>query len=332
MKTKKLKIAQIGVGYWGPNLLRNLVSNSRCDLEIVVDISESRRKYVSSLYPEINVSDDENEIFENSSIDAIVISTPVKTHFNLAMKALNSNKHILVEKPMSTKMNEIEKIERVSKKRKLTAMSGHTFLFNSAVNYIKKIIESEDLGKIRYIYSQRLNLGRIRSDVDALWNFAPHDLSIINYWLGNIKPKKINRSGMAYVQKDIEDVSFLNLTYPNDVLVNIHVSWLDPHKIRKMTVVGSKKMIVYDDLGKHKVAIYDKGIDRMAVLGENMDFDKNELYNFNYRSGDVVFPKINWQEPLKKELNHFIDCILEKKKCISDIEHTKSVISILEKS
>ncbi len=124
----------------------------------------------------------------------------------------------------------------------------------------------------------------------------------------------------------------LVLTYPNDVLVNIHVSWLDPHKIRKMTVVGSKKMIVYDDLGKHKVAIYDKGIDRMAVLGENMDFDKNELYNFNYRSGNVIFPKINWQEPLKKEVNHFIDCILEKKKCISDIEHTKSVISILEKA
>jgi len=332
MVDKKIKIGQIGVGYWGPNLLRNLISNSRAELIKVVDISENRRKYVSSLYPEINVSSDVNEIFSNSNIDAVVIATPVKTHFDLAIRGLKSGKHILVEKPMSTKISEVEEIEKIASKKKLIAMSGHTFLFNNAVKYVKKIIDSGGLGKIRYIYSQRLNLGRIRSDVDALWNFAPHDLSIINYWLDDLEPQTVKRSGMAYVQEGIEDVSFLNLTYPNNILVNIHVSWLDPHKIRKMTVVGSKKMIVYDDLAENKVIIYDKGIDRMAVLGENMDFDKNELNTFNHRSGDINFPVISWEEPLKQEVNHFIDCIINGEKCISGIKHTKKVVSILQQS
>lgn len=328
----KIKVAQIGVGYWGPNLLRNLASNPRCELLMCVDLSEDRKNYVKSLYPKIEVSGHVEDVFNNSEIDAVVIATPVKTHYELAIKALKNKKHILVEKPMARTVKEVEEIEFLSEKNELIAMSGHTFLFNPAVKKIKEIISSGDIGEIRYIYSQRLNLGRIRNDVDALWNLAPHDISIIKFWLEDLKPLKVSRNGMDYLQKGIEDVSFLTLTYSNNILVNIHVSWLDPNKIRKITVVGSKKMIVYDDLSKNKIAIYDKGIDRKAVLGENMDFDNNQIFNFNHRSGDVKFPSVNWEEPLSSEINHFFDCIQHKYKCLTGINHTKDVISILQKA
>jgi predicted dehydrogenase len=208
-------------------------------------------------------------------------------------------------------------------------MVGHTFIYNVAVRYLKQLIDSGELGDIRYIYSQRVNLGRIRSDVDALWNLAPHDISIIQYWLNEPEPIHVTRSGMDYVQKGIEDVVFMNIVYPNNIMANIHVSWLDPHKIRRMTVVGSKKMVVYDDIAENKVAIYDKGIDRMAVLGENMDFDDPRSISFNHRSGDVVMPKINWVEPLKIEIEHFLDCIQNGTNCLTGIKHAEKVIKVL---
>jgi predicted dehydrogenase len=209
-------------------------------------------------------------------------------------------------------------------------MAGHTFLYNPAVRAVKEIIDSGKLGDIRYIYSQRVNLGRIRSDVDAFWNLAPHDISIVQYWLDETTPVSVKRTGMAYVQDNMEDVSFLNIEYPNNIMVNIHVSWLDPRKVRRMTVVGSEKMVVYDDLADNKVTIYDKGIDRMAVLGENMDFDYPKPLKFNHRSGDATVPEIDWEEPLKDEIQHFVDCILKKTPCLTGFEHAKKVVSILE--
>jgi predicted dehydrogenase len=258
-----------------------------------------------------------------------VIATPVASHFELAMKALAAGKHVLVEKPMTTSVEEVEQIGNLAKEKSLIAMVGHTFLYNAAVRYVKQLIDSGNLGDIRYIYCQRINLGRIRSDVDALWNLAPHDISIIQYWLGDPEPLSISRSGMAYVQKGIDDVVFLNVAYPKNIMANIHVSWLDPHKIRKMTVVGSKKMVVYDDIADNKIAIYDKGIDRMAVLGQNMDFDDPGTFSFNHRSGDVLLPKITWQEPLKVEIEHFVDCIQNGTECITDVGHAKKVVQIL---
>ena len=195
---------------------------------------------------------------------------------------------------------------------------------------LKSIIESGELGDIRYIYSQRLNLGRIRDDVDALWNFAPHDISIIQYWLNEPEPIKIDKIGMDYVQKGIDDIIFMNITYPNNIMAHIHVSWLDPHKIRKMTVVGSKKMVVYDDIAENKVMIYDKGIDRMAVLGEQMDFDNPVTFSFNHRSGEVFIPVIDWVEPLKIEIDHFLKCIQNNIPCITGPEHAEKVVRILE--
>ena len=326
---KKIKLSQVGVGYWGPNILRNLVFNDNCDLITVVDTSDERRSFIAKNYPNLNVSEDFNDILEDKSIDGVVISTPVKTHYELSIKALSAGKHILVEKPMATSVKEVNAIEKLAAKNKLVAMVGHTFLFNPAVTYLKKIIDNNLLGDIRYIYSQRLNLGRIRSDVDALWNLAPHDVSIIQYWLGDPKPISYQRIGMDYVQKNIDDVVFMNIKYENNIMANIHVSWLDPNKVRRITIVGSKKMVVYDDLSDDKIVIFDKGIDRMAVLGENMDFDNPNTFSFNHRFGDVKIPKIGQSEPLKEEITHFINCILGKEKCVADAKHAEKVVGIL---
>lgn len=326
-----LNIAQIGVGYWGPNLLRNLIASKRCKVPLVVEISSERRDYVRELYPAIKVTHDINELLENPEIDGVIIATPVSTHFELAIRSLQAGKHILVEKPLARSVSEIEEIGRLAEKKNLVVMVGHTFLFNGAVRYIKKLMESGELGRIRYIYSQRLNLGRIRSDVDALWNFAPHDVSIIQYWLGDPTPISVIRRGLDYIQENIDDVVFLNIIYPNKIMANIHVSWLDPQRVRSMTIVGSKKMVVYDDIAENKISIFDKGIDRMAVLGEHMDFDQPLFIKFNHRSGDVLLPKIDFQEPLKVEIDHFIDCIENGTECITGIKHAKKVVEILEK-
>jgi len=327
-----LKVAQIGIGYWGPNLLRNLVNNKNISVMMVSDKSAERRAFVNNKYPDITVTDNNDLIFKSSDIDAVVIATPVISHFDLSMQALRSGKHVLVEKPMASKVKDVRQIGDLAKKNDLVVMVGHTFLFNSAVRYVKSLIDSRELGYIRYIYSQRVNLGRIRNDVDALWNLAPHDISIIQYWLGDSEPVTVNRQGMAYVQKGIDDVVFLNITYPNGVLANIHVSWLDPHKIRRMTIVGSEKMVVYDDIAEDKIIIYDKGIDRIAMLGENMDFDNPGTFTFNNRSGDEFVPKINWVEPLKTEIEHFVDCIKNGTDCITGPLHAAKVVHILERA
>lgn len=324
-----LNIAQIGVGYWGPNLLRNLVSNKRCKVSKVADLSSERRDFVEGLYPAVESIEDPSAILEDPSIDAVVIATPVATHFEFAIRALQNNKHILVEKPMATTVQEVEQLGEIAAKNNLTAMVGHTFLFNSAVRYVKNLIDKGDLGGIRYIYGQRLNLGRIRSDVDALWNFAPHDISIIQYWLGDPQPLSVQRRGVAYIQDGIEDVVFLNIMYPDKIMANIHVSWLDPTRVRCITIVGTKKMVVYDDAAENKIAIYDKGIDRKAVLGENMDYDNQHFQTFSYRSGDIILPKIDFQEPLKVEIDHFIDCIQSGTQCITGVDHARKVVQIL---
>jgi predicted dehydrogenase len=324
-----LNIAQIGVGYWGPNLLRNLVASKSCRIKTAVDLSKERRDYVKSLYPAIQVTDDVNQVFQDAEIKGIVIATPVKSHFDLSVKALEAGKHILVEKPLATSVAEVEQLGKIAEKKNLLVMVGHTFLYNAAVRYVKQIIDSGEIGDVRYIYSQRLNLGRIRSDVDALWNFAPHDISIIQYWLGDPDPISVVKRGVDYIQETIDDVVFINILYPKKIMANIHVSWLDPQRARSMTIVGSKKMVVYDDTAENKIAIYDKGIDRKAVLGENMDYDNPHFQTFDHRSGDVLLPKIDFKEPLKVEIEHFIDCMQNGTKCLTGLDHAKKVVEIL---
>lgn len=324
-----LTVAQIGVGYWGPNLLRNLVGCGRCTVAQVADLSAERREFVRSLYPAIETTASIDEVLRDPAIDAVVIATPAKTHYELALRALESGKHLLVEKPMATSVAEVEGIGQLAREKGLVAMVGHTFLFNPAVRYLKKLIDSGELGEVRYIYSQRLNLGRIRSDVDALWNLAPHDISIIQFLLGEPEPARVRRSGMDFIQPGVDDVVFLTVEYPGKVLAHIHVSWLDPHKVRCMTVVGSKKMAVYDDMADNKIAIYDKGIEPKAVLGERMDYDAGVPPSFIHRSGEVRMPEIKWQEPLKAEICHFLDAIAGGTECIAGPDHAKEVVRIL---
>lgn len=325
-------LAQLGCGYWGPNLLRNYSTLPGCQVKYVADASSERRSFVTGNFPKTRAVSSAAEVFQDSEVNAIVIATPAGSHFELARQALLAGKHVFVEKPLATKVAEVDELSRLASERKLVVMAGHTFIYNAAVRFVKKLIDTGELGDVRYIYSQRLNLGRIRSDIDALWNFAPHDISIIQYWLGDPNPLSVVRQGMDYIQNGVEDVVFLGVTYPGKIMANIHVSWLDPQKVRKMIVVGSKKMVVYDDVAEDKIAIYDKGIDKKAVLGQNMDFDTLPTPQFNYRSGDILLPQVKFVEPLRTESEHFLDCIRSGKTSLTGVDHARKVVEILERA
>ena len=332
MNSKPLVLAQFGCGYWGPNLLRNYSAVSGCEVRYVVDSSPERRAFVETNFPRTRAVDSIDIALNDPEVAAVVIATPAATHFGLAKKVLEAGKHVFVEKPLATKTSEVDELAQCAVEQRLIVMAGHTFVYNAAVRHVKELIDGRELGDIRYIYSQRLNLGRIRADIDALWNFAPHDISIIQYWLGGLEPVSVFRQGMDFMQEGIDDVVFLNLEYPSKVIASVHVSWLDPQKVRKMIVVGSKKMVVYDDIAENKIAIYDKGIDRKAILGENMDFDHPRPLQFNYRSGDILLPQIQFREPLRVEAEHFRDCILGNSQPLTDVSHARSVVSILERA
>jgi predicted dehydrogenase len=332
VSSNNLVLAQIGCGYWGPNLLRNFSALPGCTVKYVVDSSAERRAFVEANFPLSRALESNQIILEDPGVDAVVIATPAASHFSLASQALDAGKHVFVEKPLATKVAEVDELSRRAAERNLVVMTGHTFVYNSAVRHVKRLIDSGELGELRYIYSQRLNLGRIRSDIDALWNFAPHDISIIQYWLGNPEPISVCRQGMAYMQEGIDDVVFLSLEYPGKVIANIHVSWLDPQKVRKMIIVGSHKMVVYDDIAENKIVIYDKGIDRRAILGENMDFDIPQVSQFNYRSGDILIPEVKFAEPLRVEAEHFADCIRNSREPLTGLNHARTVVSILERA
>jgi predicted dehydrogenase len=325
-------LAQLGCGYWGPNLLRNFSSLPNCRVKYVVDSSLERRAFVETNFPRTLATDTVAKVLSDTEVNGVVIATPAGTHFQLAKEALLSGKHVFVEKPLATRVTEVDELDRIARERNLVVMAGHTFIYNAAVRYVKKLLDAGELGEIRYIYSQRLNLGRIRSDIDALWNFAPHDISIIQYWLGDPEPVSVHRLGMDFIQNGVDDVVFLSIVYPQKIIANIHVSWLDPQKVRKMIIVGSRKMIVYDDVADVKIAIYDKGIDKKAILGQNMDFDNPRPEQFSYRSGDILMPDIQFTEPLRSEAASFVECMWSGKKPITGIPHARNVVSILEQA
>ncbi len=301
-------------------------------MKYVVDSSAERRAFVEANFPFSCAIETHQTVLEDPSVDGVVIATPAASHFSLARDAIDAGKHVFVEKPLATKVAEVDELSNRATKQNLVVMTGHTFVYNSAVHYVKKLIDAGELGELRYIYSQRLNLGRIRSDIDALWNFAPHDISIIQYWLDDPEPISIGRQGMAYMQEGIDDVVFLNLEYPGKVIANIHVSWLDPQKVRKMIIVGSRKMVVYDDIAENKILIYDKGIDRRAILGENMDFDNPRIPQFNYRTGDILIPEVKFAEPVRVEAEHFVNCIRNSQEPLTGLSHARTVVSILERA
>jgi predicted dehydrogenase len=298
----------------------------------VVDPSPERRAFVETNFPRTRGLDGYETALSDKEITGVAIATPAGTHFQLAKEALLAGKHVFVEKPLATKVSEVDELGKLAEERKLMVMAGHTFIYNAAVRYVKKLLDAGELGEIRYIYSQRLNLGRIRADIDALWNFAPHDVSIIQYWLGDPEPITVQRVGMDFIQNGIDDVVFLSIVYPQKIIANIHVSWLDPQKVRKIIIVGSRKMVIYDDVADDKIAIYDKGIDKKAILGQNMDFDNPRPEQFSYRSGDILMPQVHFTEPLRSEAEAFVECIRNGKRPITGIPHARNVVSILEQA
>ncbi len=299
-----LKVGVIGLGYWGPKLARNFFELPGAQLEWCCDLSQPRLDHVMSLYPDVRITRDYGAVLA-SDVDAVCIATPVRTHYRLAMEALQAGKHVLVEKPLTGCVQDAEKIVTLGEWQKRVVMVGHTFVYNPAVIAMKEIIASGYLGEIYYINATRVNLGLFQPDINVAWDLAPHDISILLYIL-DMEPVSVSARGGIYVQRKrcIHDVAYLTLNFPNGVLADVRVSWLDPCKIRRYTVVGSAKMLVYDDIEpENKIMIYDKGVDLPPYS------DTEEEFHMSYRNGEATPYPIKWVEPLRAECQHFLDCI-----------------------
>lgn len=328
MTIQPLTIAQIGCGYWGPNLVRNFSAQPSTRVKWVADQAAERRAYIEANFPNTKAISDHQTILEDAEVDAVAVVTPAATHYALAKAALLAGKHVFVEKPLAMTVGEVDELTTLAQQMGRVLMVGHTFLYNPAVRYIKRLLDQGDLGDIYYIYSLRLNLGQVRSDVNAWWNLAPHDISILLYLMG-ADPVSIAAQGTDYLQEGVQDVVFATLQWANRVSASVQVSWLDPGKIRRMTLVGSRKMVVYDDVSDDKIAIYDKGFDRVPRIGERMDFDRPN-FQLKPRTGDILLPRIDWQEPLRVETAHFLDCIRSGATPLSGPAHARSVVAVLE--
>lgn len=316
-------IAVVGVGGWGKNLARNFAEIAHADLKYVCDLDEKRRQDFATRFPRVTPVADLDVALKDPGIRGVVIATTGPQHFELARRALEADKDVFVEKPLVLNSADARELIRIAEARGRLLMVGHLLEYHPVVNRLREMVAREELGKLHYVYAQRLNLGTVRGDENAMWNFAPHDISSILYVLGR-EPTDVAARGQCYLQKGIEDVVFLTLNFGDDMLAHIHVSWLDPHKIRRLTFVGNRKMAVFDDLEPtEKLKIYDKG----AQL--NPDYGSFAEY-VSLRFGDITMPYIKMSEPLRLECLHFLDCIRERKTPVSDGYDGLRVVQVLE--
>lgn len=306
-----MKLALIGLGYWGPNLLRNFVKLNV--LAAAFDLDESKvKKYATNLtYQHVFFDTNWERCLGRKDVDAVVIATPPKTHYEIAMKALDANKHIFVEKPMTINVKDAESILSLAEKKNLIVMVGHIFLYTPEVRKIKEIIDSGELGEIQYIHASRLNLGKFQK-ANVVADLAPHDISIFNYLMGN-NVKKVFAQGYGFINKKVVEVAFVIFEYECSTTCHLHLSWLDPKKCRTTTIVGTKRMLVYDMLAEEKIKVYDKGVDFDGSA--NIGYGE---YLLSYRHGDVWSPSTKVWEPLGLECEHFIECVEEKKTPLTD--------------
>lgn len=318
--TKTIRVGVIGAGYWGPNIVRNLHEAPGAEAVAVADLSQERLDAIHKRFPAVRVTTDYRELVDDPSIDAICVVTPVGTHRKLAEEAFAAGKHVFVEKPLAKTVSDAEAIVRAGERAGKTLMVGHTFVYNPAVEVVKGILESDGVGKVHYLDSQRVNLGLHQFDINVLWDLGPHDVSIALYWLEE-EPEWVQCSGACYVQAGIEDVVFLMIGFSSGAIAHAHLSWLAPSKLRTTTVIGSKKMIIYDDnQSVEKVKIYDQGVDKLDV---------DELRR-SYRAGDIHSPRVPMTEALQIEMRHFIECVRDGKKPRSDGEAGLMVVRVLE--
>ncbi len=322
-----INVGVIGCGYCGPNLIRNFNAQPDANLATIADLDENRLHHVGLLYPNTKKTTDYKEIINDPNIDAVVVATPMSTHFPLGMEVLEAGKHLFLEKPMATNSDDCRALNALADEKGLQIMVGHTFVYTAAVRKIKSLMESGELGDVYYVNIERVNLGLFQKDANVVWDLAPHDVAMLNY-LFQADPVRVSANGGCYVQTErgIEDVAFVTLEYPGGRLANIHVSWLDPNKIRKCTFVGSRKMLVYDDVSSEKIRVYDKGVDVQP------HYDNFGEFQLQYRSGDIYVPQVDTVEPLKAETAHFLDIIQGKEAPLSSGFHGRKVVQVLEKA
>jgi predicted dehydrogenase len=317
-----VRVAVIGCGDWGKNLVREFYQSPQADLVSCCDTQDERLAGIQQAFPKIRGVTSAKPIFSDSSIEAVVIATPASTHAELTQQALEAGKHVFVEKPIALTPADAQRCIEVARTRRRRLMVGHLLRYHPAFLALKRVVDSGELGRVRYAYTQRLNLGRIRKDENALWSLAPHDVSMILELFGNL-PVGVAARGACFVQEKVEDIIFVTLQFSDGRLAHIHLSWLDPHKIRKITVVGSQKMVTFDDMEPaEKLRIYDKGAIR--------DYDSYGDWWITLRSGDIQIPRVDLTEPLKLECQHFLECVRQDKVPLSDGEDGLRVLRVLD--
>ncbi len=308
MKDGKINIGVIGCGQWGPNHVRNFTHLPYSQAAMCADLDEKRLKSMKETFLNIVPTKDPMEIFKNPEIHAVCVATPTATHYQMVKAALEHDKDVLCEKPLAVKASECEELVALAKKRKRILMVGHVFVFNSGIRRLKDYIKNGELGKIQYAHSERTNLGPFRYDVNVVWDLAPHDVSIFNF-LFNGMPTEVSARGHRCLSKEREDVAFVNLAYPGDVMVSLHVSWLDPKKVRNITIVGDRKMVSWDDLATvGPISLYDKRVEKSMPYYET--FGEFQLFS---KEGDITIPKFEMWEPLKAQDAYFVDCVRDRR-------------------
>ncbi len=321
---QQLRFGLIGYGYWGPLLLRNLARQDNSSVALLADVTEPRLAEAQRNNPGLRVTSRVDDMFEESDIDAIVIATPLSTHFELAQQALLSGKHVLVEKPLTDSSAQARELIALAERQGRILMVGHTYEYSPEVERLRQIVQNGDLGKIFYINSSRLNLGIFRKDADVIWDLAPHDVSMINFVLDK-RPVAVSARGSTCVHKDLIDVAYIDLRYPGGDEAHVHVSWLNPNKERRFTIVGDRRMAVYDDTaGNEKIKIFDRGVDRpnySTTFGE---------FQLSYRYGEIVIPFVAGAEPLAVECQHFAQAVRSGQKPRSHGEVGLNVVKALE--
>ena len=320
-----INVAIIGYGYWGPNLMRNFNSNANCHVNFLVDSRLERLDLAKRTYPNLEISQNFDEVISSNEFHAVVIATPVYTHFALAKKALEKGKHVLLEKPMTATVAEAEELIRIAKDQGLTLMVDHTFLYTNSIQKIKSLVQKGDLGHLQYFDSTRINLGLIQQDVNVLWDLAPHDISILSY-LVDKKPISVQAVGVSHIHNGIENIAYMNVNYAENFMAHFHCSWSSPVKVRNIMIGGDKKMVVYNDNEPtEKIKIYDTG------YSVQNDEDKRRVL-IDYRIGDIYVPKIENNEALGIMVKDFISSIDQKTTPISNFESGLTCIKILEAS
>jgi predicted dehydrogenase len=328
---RMIRVAVIGAGHWGPNLIRNFHNHETSEVAWIVERDAARRKSLVGRYRDAKLSADMTDAISDESVDAVVVCTPTATHHEIARAALLAGKHVLVEKPVTTKSSDAVELQHLAESGGLVLMVGHVFLFNAAVRAVKQRLDAGELGRIYYISMVRTNLGPIRADVNAAWDLASHDISIANYWL-QAEPVTVSAMGGSWINPGVEDAVFATMRYPEGVLVNLHVSWLNPLKAREITVSGERKMLTFDDMNlQEPVRIYDKGVSTEAKPLPALPVqDTFASFRASLREGDITIPRIAAGEPLKSECDHFLQCITTRKPPMSGAREGASVVRVLE--